>query len=193
MPSSSFLGPFVEVPDGAAPAAAPGAAANRLPFTMQHPQPTEWCWAATTAAVATFYASVHSAGEAMTPCQVATLCLGPECCPEPTDPSDSRNQEYALEGALRAVQHLAADPVTGALDFQAIVNEIDGSRPVCCHIAWDPANPDNGHFNAVVGYDSAHQEVDVSDSLYGDQTLPYQTFAQAYRGTGTWDLTYLTS
>ena len=71
--------------------------------------------------------------------------------------------------------------------------EINRNRPVCCHIAWDPNNPDNGHFNVIVGYDSLHQDVDICDCLFGDQTLPYVKFLSAYQTNGTWDYTYLTS
>jgi papain like cysteine protease AvrRpt2 len=189
----SFLAPFTDV-------AAPGAQASltatsrTLSISIEQPTPTNWCWAATAAAVASFYAAVHGVGQALTACQVATQCLFTSCCPEPTDPTDPRNQEYALEGALRAIQHLAGDgPLQGPLDFPAIVTEIEGERPICCHIAWDPSNPDNGHFNAIVGYDTANQDIDISDCLYGTQTLPHDTFTTAYRGAGTWDLTYLTS
>lgn len=198
MPSPSIFGPYVDVPAGPdaanapVPATAADGASKRLAFSMAHPKPTEWCWAATAAAVASFYASVQGTGQALTPCQVATQCLFTACCPEPTDPADSRNREYALEGALSTTGHLAQGPVPGTLDFQSIVTEIDGDRPVCCHIAWDSANPDNGHFNAIVGYDTANQDVDISDCLYGDQTLLYTAFKNAYQGNGTWDLTYLT-
>ncbi len=130
MPLPSFLGPFTDVPTGTAAAdtavsaAGLGAASKRLVFSMAQPKPTEWCWAATAAAVASFYASVHQVGQPLTPCQVATQCLFTECCPEPTDPTNSRNREYALEGALSTINHLAGDPLQGTLDFQSIVNEI---------------------------------------------------------------------
>lgn len=116
MPLPSFLGPFTDVPTGTAAAdtavsaAGLGAASKRLVFSMAQPKPTEWCWAATAAAVASFYASVHQVGQPLTPCQVATQCLFTECCPEPTDPTNSRNREYALEGALSTLNHLAGTP-----------------------------------------------------------------------------------
>ena len=104
---------------------------------------------------------------------------------------DFRNRKHALEDALDAVKHLAQGPLPNTLDFAAIANEIDGGRPVCCHIAWDPANPDDGHFNVIVGYDFSNQDIDVCDCL-GDSTLPYTTFLTAYQGKGSWDITYLT-
>jgi hypothetical protein len=194
----SFLGPFKEVtagpvePPEEASSQEQGARSKHLSVPIVRPLPTEWCWAATAAAIASFYALVDNVGRVLTACQVATECLFTPCCPDPADPADPRNREYALEGALSAVGHLAQDPVMGALDFATIVREIDGDRPVCCHIAWDTSNPDNGHFNAIVGYDSGDQDVDICDCLYGNQTLPYATFTNAYEGKGTWDWTYLT-
>jgi hypothetical protein len=199
MTLASFLAPVQTVPAAATapkPAAFGSSAeggSKRLPFSMERPQPTEWCWAATAAAISAFYSLLHHAGQAYSVCQVATKCLGSSCCPEPLDPQDLRNQEYALEGALNAVGHLAQDPIGGALDFSSVVGEINAQRPVCCHITWDAGNPDNGHFNAIVGYDLANQDVDVCDCLYGDQTLPYATFTNAYQTNGSWDVSYLTS
>ena len=193
MAVADFLGPFNDVPGPDAVAAPAPGPAKRLSFSMAQPKPTEWCWAATTAAVASFYASVHGVGNPLTPCQVATQCLYTECCPEPTDPSDPRNREYAIEGALRKVGHLAQDPIGDSIGFDQIVSEINADRPICCHIAWDPINPNDGHFNAIIGYDATTRDLDISDCLYLDQTLPYDTFKTAYQHKGSWDLTYLTS
>ncbi len=191
----ALLGSYADVsPPAVAVSATAGTPVSRqLALSIEHPAPSNWCWAATAAAVAAFYAAIHGTGQTQTACQVATQCLFTACCPEPTDPGDPRNQEYALEGALRVVQHLADGPIQAPLDFPTIVQEIEGERPICCHITWDSSNPDNGHFNAIIGYDATSQDIDVSDSLYGAQTLPLATFATAYRGTGTWDLAYLTN
>jgi len=196
VPLPAFFGPLQAVP--AAPAVAgavPAAArAKRLNVAMERPQPTEWCWAATTAAVTSFYAALHHTGQAVTACQVATDCLFTPCCPEPTDPADPRNREYALEGALSTEGHLAQGPLDGPLDFAAVMTEIDADRPVCCRITWEADSSQNAHFNAIVGYhDDALRDLDVSDCLYGDHTLPYDTFAQSYQGKGRWAQTYLTS
>lgn len=203
MPLASFLGPFQEVTAapaaGAANLAAAGNAAavvatgssKHLPVSMEQPAPTEWCWAATTAGICTYYAQSRGIGTALSACQVAGNCLYVSCCPEPTDPHDPRNREYALQGALDMVGRLA-DFTQGVLKFDEIAQEIEAGRPICCHIAWDSSNPDNGHFNAIVGYDAGTGDVDICDCM-GNQTLPYQTFLTAYRGSGSWDWTYRTS
>jgi hypothetical protein len=194
----SFLGPFVSIsPTGHAADDVPltigtQLRSKRLRLAIAATRPSEWCWAATAAAIASFYAQRSGAGEQPTACQVATQCLFTQCCPEPVDRADPRNRKYALDGALRAVHHLANEPIPGPLDFQRIVREIDAERPVCCHIAWNRHDPDDGHFNAIVGYDIRNQDIDISDCLFQDQTLPYEVFAKAYQGSGVWDITYLT-
>src|SRR5258706_3868319 len=90
---------------------------RRLEFTVEQGGPTNWCWAATAAAVTVFYHVHQNLGEALTPCEVATDCLSQPCCPAPTDPADSRNREYDLQGALRYTRHLAGDPLQWTLDM----------------------------------------------------------------------------
>jgi hypothetical protein len=204
VPFPSFFTPLQNIP--VVPVAADPTTERRkpskhLPLSIKRPIPTEWCWAATAAAVSTFYALVHNIGRALTACQVATLCVSqdPPCCPEPTDKNDFRNRPMALEGVLSAVQHLAQDPIKATpdkppIDFATIVKEIDGGRPICCRIAWDTDNSESGHFNAIVGYDADNQDIDISDCLYGDKTVPYAAFSQKggyYKGT--WSHVYLTN
>ena len=197
MPVASFLGPFQDVTNApvageASAAAVPTSGRSKhLPVSMEQPVPTKWCWAATTAGICSFYAELRGLGTVLSACQVATNCLYVSCCPEPTDPNDPRNREYALQGALDMVGRLASC-TQGVLNFDKISQEIDADRPICCHIAWDASNPDNGHFNAIIGYDADNGDVDICDCI-GNQTLPYQTFLTAYRGSGRWDWTYQTN
>jgi hypothetical protein len=93
---------------------------------------------------------------------LATQCLGPECCPEPFDENDGRNQEFAIQTALEiADSHLAQPPMQAALDFPTIMGEINRNRPICCHISWDLSDPNNGHYNVIIGYDSTTLDIDV--------------------------------
>ena len=188
MPLPSILGPFVDIP--AVPAAqltaSPPTAAERsskiLSFTMQGQKQTEWCWAATAASISVFYRD----NPALSQCEVATRCIGIDCCVTPLPPDGNRT--WALENALYRINHLASGP-TEPLMFQEIKDEIDQGRPVCCRISW-------GHFNAIVGYyDDGHQDIVVRDSLYpGDHTLPYELFVSpnGYHG-GYWQNSYLTA
>ena len=191
MPLPSFLSPFVDVPAAPAaplaenPPAGSGGAHQILPFTMQDQQQTEWCWAATAASVSAFYKD----DPVWTQCKVASECLGMECCitplPPPPPPYWPGNRMYALDVALNIIHHLADGPTGGVLRFSSIISEINGERPVCCHISW-------GHFNVIVGYcDDSDQDIVVRDPLFGEKTLPYATFVSSYHG-GTWDYSYHT-
>ncbi len=112
-----------------------------------------------------------------------------ECCitplPPPPPPYWAGNRPYALDGALRVVNHRAGDPTGGALPFSSIMSEIDAGKPICCHISW-------GHFNVIVGYyDDSTQDIIVCDPLFKETTLPYDTFVSRYH-EGAWDDSYLT-
>ena len=189
----SFLGPFVDVPIATSEAAltAPQpAGGNVLQFSMQGQQQSNWCWAATAASVSQYY----GVNPVMTQCQIASKCLDMDCCitplPPPPPPNWDGNITYALDVALRVSQHLAEGPTSDVLPFSSIMSEIDGGKPVCCHVSWDS---DNGHFNAIVGYyNDDNQDVVVCDSLLGEHTLPYAMFVNNYNGGGTWDNSYLT-
>ncbi len=195
MALADFLGPFLPVPgaaDSVTPAPpAPGKTPRCLAVVMPRPKPTEWCWAATTSAVCTYFAG-RGSGAPASPCEIATVWLQTACCPEPTDPNDSRNVPFGLEGPLGAPPGHLAEPPSAALEFDQVMAQIDLGRPVCCHIAWHATSPDQGHYNMIVGYDPATQDVDVRDCLYSDSSLPFDAFRNAYQGSGSWDTSYLT-
>jgi hypothetical protein len=198
MPLPSFLG--VTKPLKVSPAAktlaiaaAPAATPNPLAFNMQLQQQTEWCWAATAASVAAYYKDPA----AMTQCQIATACLSMNCCinplPDPPPPTWAGNRTFTLNVALGVVNHFTEPVLQRAIDFPAIVAEIDAGRPVCCHISWDPGSPLLGHFNVIAGYDAARNDVVVRDpsGTLSDGVFPYESFKSNYHG-GRWDQTYLT-
>jgi hypothetical protein len=197
MSTTAFFGSLQDVPDQPpAPLATGGeTAAKRLPLVMEPQGPSRWCWAATTASVATFYATYHNVGQPLTQCEVASLCMAPqECCPPPKDPNDSRNCEFGLDVALLQVGHRNGSAIEGSISFGQIKTEIDAERPICCHIKWNDSVPgDNGHFIAVVGYDESKNAVDVLDCLKGSWTGPYDVLRTRYLDAGSWDGTYLTS
>src|SRR6185312_15066562 len=98
--------------------------------------------------------------------------------------NDQRNIEYDIQTVLSDLNHLAGDPENEALDFKFIVKEINGGRPVCCHITWGGGDPNRGHYNLIAGYDSDNQDVDICDCAFDDRTLPLTTFTTAYQGNG---------
>lgn len=192
----AFLGPFTPVP---APPALPahafaaigGGAAQRLTFTMQVQQQSQWCWAATSASIDDYYGPAGTKSQ----CAIATGVLGGSCCTAPGSPAC--NQPYYLDVALSWVGHLAQPCIGTAIDLVAggpgpasLETEINGGRPVGCHISWSGGG---GHFNVIYGYDTGTQDVDVADPYYSTHTLPYAAFKTGYQGAGTWDASYLTS
>jgi len=181
MPVPNFLGPLVPVV--LSPPLGGGAPSNVLAFSIQAQQCSEWCWAATASSFAAFYA--NAAG--MTQCQIAGSCLGISCCSTPV-PMPC-NQPGALDQALQVVEHLAAPPAPTPYSMASLQSEIDGGRPVCCHIKW---SDETGHFNAIYGYDAGVGDVDVGDPYYGNQTTPYTTLQTDYQSAGVWDYYYLT-
>ncbi|MEA3037766.1 MAG: hypothetical protein QOE79_279 [Sphingomonadales bacterium] len=172
----SFLRPAASVAPAAA--AAPGGA-DKLDFTMARQDLSNWCWAATTVSVRSYYDHVPPEPQ----CAFASTLVGWDCCPPGNDggPNDIL---WALDDALGS--HLA-QALPRALTFDEIVGEIAARRPICCHVTIGA-----GHFNAIVGYHSATREIDVADPLYGPHdNVPYDQFCSNYRGA-RWDYTYLT-
>jgi hypothetical protein len=159
---------------------ASAAGGNRtLDFAMVSQGLSNWCWAATTASVRAYYDHVPP----RRPCEVVSEVLGSNCCP-PGNDDDPNNILWALDDALGS---RLARAVPRALSFEEIVTEIEARRPICCHVTIGA-----GHFNAIIGYDSATREIDIADPLYGPHNnFAYDRFCSDYRG-GRWDYSYLT-
>lgn len=180
----AFLQP--ESGSGSIPAARAAAAPKRtLPFVMQPQLLGKWCWAATTASVRRYYET----GTVPSQCQIADIFLSRrDCCPPagpgPDIESNLRNRVYALDRALG--NHLNGPAIRGILSFEDIVEQIEARRPICCHI-----DINEGHFNAIIGYDASVRDIEVRDPLHGNHTIPYAEFCTSFKG-GRWDYTYLT-
>lgn len=195
MPSASLLGPFTDVAgEPMGPPAEPSPAAvgpKVLGFNIQSQEQTNWCWAAVASSVCGYYAS-RGEGAPQSQCQIATQFLGLECCIDPLPPPSDNwagNKTFTLELPLDVLGHFAPPMVTGSLDLASIVREIDGGRPICCHIDWGGAE---GHFVVMIGYDSVHGDVIVRDpaGTIVNGTLPFKS-GGTFPG-GKWSETYLT-
>lgn len=186
MPATSILGSFVDVAGTSATAAAPAAdQAKVLTFQMQTQDQSEWCWAAVGASVCSYYAARGNGGNERQ-CDIATRFLGMNCCVTPWPPGS--NQTFTLQTPLQVLGHLSST-IEGPLDMDAIVREIDGGRPICCHIDWGDGE---GHFVAIVGYDAVHNDVIARDPLGTsvNGVLPFKN-GSTFHG-GSWTETYLT-
>ncbi|MCW5644782.1 MAG: C39 family peptidase [Rhodoferax sp.] len=150
---------------------------------MQAQQETNWCWAANTASVSLFF----DQNSRWNQCSVATACLGSSCCSAP----GPCNQPFVLDVPLSQTNNLQGSAIAAADSRADLQAQIDSGAPVCCHISW---GGQGGHFVAVSGYDWSTDDVIVDDPLYGPgpARVPYNTFVNSYRGSGTWDYSYHT-
>lgn len=161
-----------------------------LAFTMQTQQQTEWCWAAVSASISSYFANPPGpSGGPWQQCEVASCALSmPNCCPPGSNPAS--NQDWYLEKGLTCVNHLSGPPVPGPSPYAYVQQEINSNHPVAVRIGW---YNDGGHFVCLSGYDdsSGTQYVDVEDPYYGHSTYDYNAFSTAYQnGAGGWTDTY---
>jgi Papain-like cysteine protease AvrRpt2 len=162
----------------------------KLPFIMQTQLQTNWCWAAVSASISSFFGGPAGAsGGPWQQCEVANCALTQTaCCMNGASPAC--NQDWYLEEGLTCVSHLAGPVSSGPSPYANIKNEIDNDRPVGVRIGW---YGDGGHFVCVTGYDDSTgtQFVNVDDPWYGPSTYEYTAFGTAYQsGAGGWTHTY---
>jgi hypothetical protein len=192
MPIPTFLQPLQPL-SGVAPSPSPavapslgGAATSGSlnGFAVEHQQEDNWCWAAVSTSVATFFGST-----AWSQCKVASDELTLSCCGTP-DASTGCNVAWYLDRALTRVGHF--DYLSAASEpFATVQGEIAAGRPLGCRIAWAVGS---AHFVALGGWLTAPdgtQYVDVHDPWYGFTQLPYNTFVSSYRTPGdSWTHSY---
>jgi hypothetical protein len=157
----------------------------RLSFTMQHQQQTQWCWSAVSVSVAHYYVPSST----WTQCEMANQEMGQTtCC---VDGSTTQcNQPNVLDAPLNRAGVL--DHVEfGTVGFDAIRQEIDGSRPLAWRIGWSGGG---GHFAVIEGYRVLGQNwVAVDDPWYGESDVALSTLTGGgYQGSGSWTHTYFT-
>ena len=147
---------------------------------MQVQEQTEWCWAATAASVSAYY----DVTPVLTQCEVASKCIGVDCCITPLPPE--RNIKWALDAALKAIKHLAADH-SGALPFSSIVTEIDrGKHPFAVISPGIISSPLSVTTTAI-----KILMCDPDPPITQSKPCPTETFVSDYY-EGSWDYSYLT-
>lgn len=158
-------------------------------FSMPKQLQDEWCWAAVSIALRSFYGRN---GNAMTQCQLACKVLcNPNCCDSLTDCNRPEDLQVALVAAGVTAQLFA-----GPLNEQDITNQLQNNRAIGVRIAWSSSN---AHFVSVFGiYDTQTQGiwVDVGDPDVGGGvgTTSLDALTSNYRsGGGVWTHTYLTA
>jgi Papain-like cysteine protease AvrRpt2 len=158
-------------------------------FAVPHQQQVNWCWAAVTLGVESFFNPATTS----TQCDIANVALGRrDCCPARTgNPCD---RTWYLDRTLINVGHLASQSPTPS-DFGTVRNQIAAKVPLCCRIGW--AGPeDGGHFVALSGWsidDNGTQYVDVNDPFYDFNQPTFADFCSSYQTSGSWTDSYFTS
>jgi hypothetical protein len=145
---------------------------------------SQWCWCAVAVSVARTYVPALS----LTQGNLAALILGDVAC-DTRDP-DLCNSPHELDDALTFVDHF--NGIAMPLNITDIAKELEASRPVCAKVIWNDSIG-GSHFVAISGCDVGTGAITVEDPLFGHTpTINLFQFAEAYRGVGTWNLTYLT-
>jgi hypothetical protein len=162
----------------------------KLAFNMQTQQQTNWCWAAVSASISSYFGNpAGPSGGPWQQCEVANCALNQvSCCANGNTPLC--NVDWYLDQGLTCVKHLAGPVVPGPSPYSYVQQEINSNHPVGVRIGW---YGDGGHFVALSGWDdsSGTQFVNVEDPWYGPSTYDYNTFSTAYQsGAGGWTHTY---
>ncbi len=156
-------------------------------FQMEQQSEPNWCWAAVSVSVKHYFFP----GSIIEQCDLANRVLGETtCCDVPLPAGLDRSAH--LEDALTDVSVSYKILPGVAMTFDAIRAQINNSFPVCARIGWTGQN--RGHFVAVCGFGvSATGEhwVDIADPFFGNSTIPYDEFVQAYQGDGEWTDTFM--
>ncbi len=166
----------------------PPGSGRKLALSVQRQSETDWCWSAVATSVALFY---RPHGH-WTQCRVADASLGrSDCCgPARSDPSGC-NQPYYLDVALAVTGHFASMR-PAVLSVAEVAAEIRAGRPIGCRIEWPGGS---GHFLTIVGIgrsNSGTTYIDVSDPVFLDLRIAYQSFPVQYQGGAIWTHSYLT-
>lgn len=174
-----------------------------LDFDVQSQSQEFWCWVAVAASVAAYYDTNNpDSNGAWRQCEIAKSALdcATDCCSEPSSPEC--NKPGFLHASLRVTRNLDGGTIDRPLSFSdELTPEIgERKRPVCCHVGW---NGGGAHAVVVFGYYErtiGGQQVpwvEVGDpwpdSITGQYvTLSYSDFLTRYKGSGSWQMSYLT-
>ena len=157
---------------------------DRLTFSMQRQQQTQWCWAAVSVSVVAYY----DAGTSWTQCQMVCQELDQSsCCGDGS--TQACNQPWYLDQALTRAGALVRKEPAPSTGLGPANDEIQAGRPVCARIGWSGGG---GHVVVIEGYRYDREQIALDDPWSGASDLPVNTFRAAYQGNGTWTHSYLT-
>ena len=156
---------------------------DRIDFTMQRQQQPEWCWAAVSTSVVSFF----DPGTAWTQCQVAAAEMNSNCCEDGS--TSVCNHWWYLDKALIRTDTFVEMQGAPASGLGPAPAEIRAGRPLAVRIAWSGGG---GHFIVIEGCQRDGNRVALDDPWYGASELPVNSFRSAYQGNGSWTHYYRT-
>jgi hypothetical protein len=98
---------------------------------------------------------------------------------------------WYLDKALSETKNLL-DVRSGVVSFSDLTSLVHAANPLCARIGWVGGG---GHFVILHGWvktPAGGEFVEVADSLFGPNTVPYGDFVSRYRTTGSWTHSYWT-
>lgn len=157
-------------------------------FAIQQQQMSEWCWAACTSAICSFYNDNPVPSQ---PELEAALNSKPSCAYGPL--TEFCNDPCDLETSLTYVTHLG-QAFSDVLLPDFVLNELSRQKPICCQMDIPGIG---GHAVIIVDVQQNNSQVmlQVADPANG-QIMPmlYEDFRDNYRGGGgTWNRSYTTN
>lgn len=173
--------------DGDAANVPPTDEIDSIEFEMQEQCFSKWCWAASAASVAAYYA----ASSPWEQCTIANQELHrPDCCERPChEDSAPFNVLNTLGSPLHRIQHLDAVRYR-RVRRDEVRQELQRSRPLCARTEWQGGG---GHFVAIVAYSPTSDMISIRDPLHGPNQVPFDRFCNDYPPSGgRWTHTYFT-
>lgn len=156
-----------------------------IEMTVPQQEHPNWCWAATTVAIAHFYNPPTDPKDEIKQCDVVNRRLKRcDCCVDQKD--DLPWQCNVQSGLTLPLFEEGHHVVTYAnqLDFETIESEVNQDRPVCCRVVWEEGFGE-GHFVVIVGVirdeDEHFTDVVVEDSIHRRSVHTYEAFRRFYR------------
>ena len=171
---------------------------KKLDLSLEHQKCTQWCWAAVTLAIGTFFND--DATFPSKQCALANDMVGARknCCTDchcETDPFDTCNRSINL-GVVLANYRYGRDGSSGVarLTFDEVRDEIEDEHPIAVSIKLqEPAAP--SHAIVIFGY-TDDETLNIADPMQAGTQIS-ATLDELLNGTstqlhGTWEAAFRT-
>jgi hypothetical protein len=159
---------------------------QRLDFTVEHQQQTNWCWSATSVSIARFY----NPQTGWTQCSLVNAEFGRNDCCGAAASGAACNQGWWPDLALTRLGHHREAPWVTLTPVQ-LAAELANSTPVGARVDWEGGG---AHAMGIRGRSIVNgvEYISITDPWYGDSDLTRDNFANRYQNVGTWTQTFKT-